>query len=254
MTLGHYWRLVAYRIYADLRSERQRTFLGIAWWFIDPIIFVTVYYVVFNMMMRYRTPDFVAFLAIGVLTYRWFGVCVQSSAGSIAGAAPMMRTLHLPITLFPTIAVFTNTVRFLLPFSAFLVAAWIYGYHPGTAYAALPLVLIATLLVGSALGFVFAAFLPFLPDLEKVVEFGLRTVMYMSGIFYSVDRLAPEVQTLFFLNPIAFLLDAARKIILYDQVPDLGRLVLIIILSSLVLAVGAVLLRRFRGTYVKVLP
>lgn len=254
MTPGHYWRLVAYRIYADLRTERQRTFLGIAWWFIDPIVFVSVYYVVFDILMRTRTPDFIAFLAIGVLMYRWFGVCVQSSANSIAGASSLMRTLRLPITLFPTITVLTNTVRFLIPFSAFIVAAWIYGYHPGRSYAALPLVLIALLSVGSAVGFVFAALLPFLPDLEKVIEFGLRALMYMSGIFYSVDRLAPEVREMFFLNPVAFLLDAARKIILYDQMPDLGRLVLITVVSCIVVAVAAVLLRQFRGTYVKVLP
>lgn len=254
MTTGHYWRLVAYRIYADLRTERQRTFLGIAWWFIDPIIFVSVYYVVFDILMRYRTPEFIAFLSIGVLMYRWFGVCVQSSANSIAGAASLMRTLRLPITLFPTITVLTNTVRFLVPFSAFIVGAWIYGYHPGSSYAALPLVLLAMLSLGSAVGFALAVFMPFVPDLEKVIEFGLRALMFMSGIFYSVDRLAPEVQEMFFINPVAFLLDAARKIILHDQVPDLGRLVLIIVLSSVVVSVAALLMRRFRGTYVKVLP
>lgn len=254
MTTAHFWRLIAYRLYAELRAERQRTFLGIAWWFLDPIIFVTVYYVVFDMLMRYRTPDFIAFLFIGVLMFRWFSVSVQAASRSIASASTLMRTLRLPITLFPTMAVLSQTVRFLAPFCAFIVAAWIYGYRPGAAYVALPLVLCAMLALSCAVGFVFAAFIPFVPDVSKAIEFGMRALMFMSGIFYSVDALAPEIQRVFFINPVAFLLDAARKVILHDQIPDLTRLVLITALSAVAIAVGVLLMRRFRGAYVKVLP
>ena len=69
--------LIAYKTYADLRAEAERTYLGVVWWFLDPLIHISIYYFVFSVIMSRGTENFIAFLAVGVIVWRWF-VCSSS--------------------------------------------------------------------------------------------------------------------------------------------------------------------------------
>lgn len=60
--------LIAYKTHADLRAEAERTYLGVGWWLLEPLINVSIYYFVFDVLLGRGTDDLIAFLTVGVIT------------------------------------------------------------------------------------------------------------------------------------------------------------------------------------------
>ena len=63
--LARYIELILYKTYADLRAETERTYLGFLWWIFEPVLYMTVFYVFFGLLLGHKTDDFVPFLLIG---------------------------------------------------------------------------------------------------------------------------------------------------------------------------------------------
>ena len=80
---SQYLSLVLYKTYAELRAESARTYIGFLWWIIEPIVDMATYYLVFAVLLRNRTEDFVPFLLIGLVSWKWFSVSVTMGADSI---------------------------------------------------------------------------------------------------------------------------------------------------------------------------
>jgi lipopolysaccharide transport system permease protein len=116
-------------------------------------------------------------------------------------------------------------------FALLLVFLWVSGYGLNVAYLALPMVLIVQLLLCVALAFLLASLVPYLPDFKLVVEHLLHLQFFVSGLFFSAERVPEEYQFWFYLNPMASLIEDYRNILLYASWPHWGRLALIALFS-----------------------
>ena len=67
LTLSENFSLVLYKTYAYLRAESERTYVGVLWWIVEPVVSMSVYYVVFTALHR-GTENYVAFLLVEVVT------------------------------------------------------------------------------------------------------------------------------------------------------------------------------------------
>ena len=63
--------LVVYKVYAELKSEATRTYIGVLWWVMEPIIFMGIFYFVFGVLFQIRAPDFIPFLLVGLTAWHW---------------------------------------------------------------------------------------------------------------------------------------------------------------------------------------
>jgi lipopolysaccharide transport system permease protein len=251
--LFHYVDLVFYKTYADLRAEGQRTYLGFLWWIFEPLMFMSVFYVVFGILLKSSPPDFVAFLLIGLVTWQWMAACVVHGGSTILGNVFLMQQVHLPKLIFPLVLILTDSTKFVFVFALLLLYLWVDGHTPSSVYLALPLVLFVELLLIVAISLFMAAVVPFLPDIRFVVENLLQAVFIISGIFFKAsDLVPPEYQSYFYLNPMANLIEDYRRILLYGQWPDWSALAIIGSISSVGIVLVILFIRRFEYAYPKI--
>ncbi len=217
-------QVILYKIYADLVAESERFFIGYLWWIIEPIIDMGVYYVVFAVLIGRGGPDFIPFLLVGILTWRWFQSSLTLGSNSILSNKGLMNQVYLPKIIFPIVSILTNSFKFAIAFTVLLGFLWIYGKPPGPYYAALPLILAVQFSLIFALTFLFSAFVPFYPDIRILLTHSLQVLFYLSGIFYSADRFSGKIKALFLMNPVAVLLISYRKVLMYNQWPDFRAL------------------------------
>ena len=112
MLNARYRDLILYKTLADLRAEAARTYIGFLWWVLDPLIFMAIFYVVFGLLLRRSTPDFVPFLLIGLVSWRWFQNTITHSATSILGGRSLMQQVYVPKIIFPLVIILTDLVKF----------------------------------------------------------------------------------------------------------------------------------------------
>ncbi|MFK7957285.1 MAG: ABC transporter permease [Lysobacterales bacterium] len=220
----HYVNLVLFKARSDLLTETSRTYIGIAWWIIDPILYMAVFYLVFDVFMERGGPGFVPFLLVGLVFFRWFSNCVSSGALSIRQGNTLMQQVYLPKIIFPVVTFLTDSFKFACTFVLLLPFLWLSGYEPTIHYLALiPLMAFQIVLI-LACQLMAAAILPVLPDLRYLINHGMTVLLFTSGIFYRVSELPEELQRYLLANPMANLLTCYRDVLMDAKWPDLEGL------------------------------
>lgn len=220
----HYIDLVLFKARSELLTETSRTYIGIAWWIIDPILYMSVFYLVFDVFMQRGGPGFVPFLLIGLVYFRWFGNAISNGAMSIRQGNGLMQQVYLPKIIFPLVSFLTDSFKFLCTLTLLIPFLWISGFEPTIHYLALvPLMLIQVVLNLACLTLA-AAIVPLVPDLRYLIVHGVTVLMFTSGIFYRVSDLPMELQQYLLLNPLANLLTCYREVLMEAKWPDFHSL------------------------------
>ena len=244
--------LILYKTYADLKSESERTYVGFLWWAIEPVIAMAVYYVVFELVFQRDVPNYVTFLFVGLVPWRWFNTAVMRGANSIIGARGLIQQVYVPKAVFPLTNFVVDTIKFLVVLLLVLIVVRVGGFPIGAAYLALPLLLLVQGLFIVSLTLLIAAVAPFLPDVRIVIENVMRLLFFLSGVFYDIGDMSPRMQAWFRINPMTTVIESYRNILMHDAWPAFGALAVITVLSLMILTLGVWLLRRLDFAYAKI--
>jgi len=248
---SRYLDLVLYKTYAELRTESERTYIGFMWWIVEPVISMFVYYLVFQVIMQRGTENFVAFLFIGLVPWRWLATSITHGANAILAERSLMQQVYLSKLVFPLVSVLTDTVKFLVVFLLVLMFVALSGFGVGAPYLALPFLLVVQFLLILGLTILCAAVTPFLPDLRIVLSNLIRLWFFLSGIFWDVKSFSPEMQRYLRLNPMTVVIESYRDILLHGEWPALPKLAAIGGFAALVCVVATLGIRRWDFVYPK---
>jgi lipopolysaccharide transport system permease protein len=248
----HYINLIQYKAWADLRSEARRYYISYLWWVFEPIIEMLIFYMVFGLLLKQNRPNYIQFLLIGLTTWKWFATTIQHAGNSILNSRGLIGQVSLPKTIFPLIVVCTDTFKFAIVFSIIMVFILLSGFAPSPAYVLLPLLMLTQLAFLTALGIFFSAIIPFVPDLDILLENSLRFVFYLSGVFFDPQSLSPETRFWFYLNPMAYIVDGYRQILMHGQMIEIDRLLVILALSLAGIFAASRLVLHFDKIYPRV--
>ena len=237
MVVGRYWDLVLYRAFAELKAENDRAYLGILWWVLEPILYMSVFYVVFGLGLRHASEGYVSFLLCGLLPWKWLDSTTRTSSGIIATSVGLMNQVYLPKILLPIMIVLSNTIKFLLVLVLFLIFLTINGSASFETWFYLPALFLIQLWLVFIMSALAAAVVPIIPDLKYLITNGMTLLFFMSGIFFDPSQLSPEIAYWLGYNPVLLLLDNFRAILIRGESPDwlaLGYLVLCLAAATLV--------------------
>lgn len=244
-----FWQLVITKVRFNLRSEASQSYLSYAWWVLEPLLLMAVFYIVFKILLQRGTPNFVPFLLCGIVPWLWFQKCVNQAGMSIIQGKGLISQVYLPKAFFPLVLVGQNSVKqsfvFLLLFS-YLVFD---GYIPSMRWLWLFPIIFAQLTLIIAVSFVVAFLVPFARDIKYLIDAGVRMMMFGSGIFYSyTDVLIPRHRDIFLMNPMANLIVNYRKVLMEDSTPMVISLLVISTVSIVVVVIMYLLMRRYDNT------
>jgi len=218
--LKHFFELIWVKATFSLRSEVKRNYLSYSWWIFEPILHMLVYYIVFGLLMARGDENFLAFLLSGLIPWMWFSKVISGSSGSILAGQNLMLQVGMPSLFFPLVTLLKASLQQLPVYLLLLVFVWIQGFPPDLLWLALIPVILVQFVLTAAIACTVAAIIPFMRDLNYLVNTGLMFVMFVSGIFYDYRTLTAEWQSLFLLNPVAFLLKSYREILIDGVTPD----------------------------------
>jgi lipopolysaccharide transport system permease protein len=247
VSLKRYWILVDQMARMSLKADASRYFLGYVWWLLEPLIFVGVFYLVFELLLGTPTDNFLIFLICGKFCFIWFSKSVTYASRSIISAQGLVGKLNLPKSLFPMALIheglYKQATMFLLLFSIVVIA----GYEVTLQWLWLVPIILTNYLLIIACGFAAAFVVCLFYDFTMLIQLGMMLLLFVSGIFWDPRALGNDevMQLVFTLNPLAFLVDAYRQILLFNQAPDISLLVSIGFFSLLGIFLMLGLMRRF---------
>lgn len=231
----HIFDLVRYRVFADLKSDSSKSYLGVIWWLLDPLLYLVIFYLLFEVFLKRGGEGFVGFLLCGLVFWRWFDTSVKKAAMSIQSNSGTINQVYIPKLLFPITDIFTSTYRFVFILGLLLVFMILYTGGLSMSWLALPAIILTQMVFIFAVGICFALCVPFLPDIKKILDSFMLMLFYMSGIIFDISRLSEQTQQILSINPMVVLIKYYRGVFLHGEWPDWIGLSRIAIVSLLVL-------------------
>ena len=248
----HLLALIWIKAIFNLRSEVHRNYLSYAWWILEPLLHMSVYYLVFGVLLNRGGENYPVFLLSGLIPWMWFMKCVISSSNSIIAGQNLMIQVGIPSIFFPLVSLLQATLKHIPVFLMLFGFLWLQGYYPKAHWWALIPVIIVQALITITIATSVAALIPFARDLSNLVQTGLIFLMFLSGIFYDYRMIAPNWQEIFLLNPMAFLLKCYRDIFIDGSLPDLDALILWGLGSTITCILLIQLYKRLRYIYPRI--
>ena len=226
MPLSQYFRLIDMMARMSLRGDANRFFLGYVWWILEPLLWVAIFYLVFVNILGSRESDFAIFLATGKLAYVWFSKSITQASSSIISAKGLVGQINTPKTLFPMASIQECLYRQVAVFGLLFVFLLAGGYSVTVTWWYLVPLLIVNYVMIVALSFIGACLVCLARDFAQLISLGMIFLMFTSGVFWDVRGPSDpgKIDLVLNLNPLAFVLDAYRQILMHNTPPDMMHL------------------------------
>ena len=239
---------------ATLLAEVSTMHLGWLWWILTPLSQMLAYMIIFGFIFNARTEYYPAFIFIGIAAWRFFAGNLTSSAKLIRSYKAMLRKVYLPRFILVLTQLLCNGFRMLVAFCLVFALMVLYRIPPTLSMLSIVplLVLLAVLSFGSSALSLHVGV--YWNDLENLLPVALRLIMYFTGIFYSISDLIPGKLGFLaiHLNPLAFIMDSLREVLLFGGTVEWGWFWLWLIVGIAVCWVSLAILYRYGNRYLKV--
>jgi len=218
----------------------QKDFLrGYLWWIIEPILITFIYWLLFHKIFGRGGPDYHIFILCGLIPFKAVAGSFTQSLNALSGNLNLLSQLSFPRVFLPLTNILNNHVKLLFGFLVVFAAATFY-YKTISISALLfvvPFIMQIILLCGvamllSVLGVYFA-------DLQNIVQLVTRALLFLSPIFFNIDRIPAQYRDIYVLvNPLAPLILSYRDIFLNGVAPKPEYLLILLVESLLVFVIG----------------
>lgn len=236
--LKKYREFLKSNVKKDIRGKYKGSFLGILWSFINPLLSVLVYAIVFPYVMRIKVENYLIYLITGIIPWTFFTSSINMGIISILSNADIIKKVYFPRIILPISTVTSCLVNFLI--SCLIILLFCLGSGLGVTIQILWLPVIALIQYVMLLGFTFilSAVEMYVRDIEHIVNFILSMAFYVTPILYTPDIFPSNLSWILKLNPMAYLVDAYRSIFFYQKKPNIASLGIISIFSIIIFLVG----------------
>lgn len=211
----------------EFRIKYMGSLLGSIWSILNPLALITIYTLIFSMVMRAKLPginDTMAyglFVCAGLLPWLYFVELLSRLPNIFIEQATLLKKVSFPRITLPVIALCSATINFLIIFCLFLSFLLISGRFPGWAVLGyIPLLVVQQMFV-VGIGILLASVNVFFRDIGQFVNVVIQFWFWFTPIVYAVTMLPEKFQKLLPFNPMTAFVQGYQGIILYGRWPDL---------------------------------
>ena len=130
--LYQYRQLIKSTVKKEIRGKYKGSFLGVLWSFVNPLLQVLVYAIVFPLILRSTQDNYVTFLIIGILPWTWFTTSISGGTSCILNNAGIIKKVYFPREILPLSIVCSGMVNFLI--SCIIILIFVIASGIGLSY------------------------------------------------------------------------------------------------------------------------
>lgn len=208
----------------EIKRKYARSFLGVLWSVLNPLLTMIVMTMIFSYMFRRDIKNFPIYYLTGQTIWTLFSTATTTAMSSLVDNRTLLLKVKLPKQTFVLSRIYTALVNFGYSCIAFGVILFVYvvtgRMSLSTTVLLLPIDILFTLLFAVGIGYALAILYVFFADIKYLYSVLLTLWMYMSAIFYPVDRMPEYFKYLIGFNPVYCFIAFARQLIQDERVPD----------------------------------
>ena len=202
--------------------------LGLAWSFLTPILMLAVYTFVFSVVFKARwgtdgdesKTQFALVLFVGIIVHGLFAEVLNRAPGLILSNVNYVKKVVFPLDVLPVIAIGAALFHASISLAVLLIAFALFNGYLHWTIIFVPVVLLPLVILTLGVAWIFASLGVFLRDVGQTVGIITTVMLFLAPIFYPVTALPEEVRPLIMANPLTFIIEEARGVVILGRMPE----------------------------------
>jgi lipopolysaccharide transport system permease protein len=260
-SLFHHRSLILTLVKRDVLGRYRGSILGLLWSLLHPLVMLGLYWFVFGVVFKSRwssdgasqEPHFALALFAGLLIFNIFAECVNRAPSLITSNVNYVKKVIFPLEILPCVALlsalFHAAVSLVILCFAHLV---INQAIPWTVLLA-PILIVPLCLFSLGLGWLLSSLGVYLRDIGQLTGVFTTILLFLSAIFFPLSSLPPSYASILSLNPLVYIIEASRSLLVTGVIPSLGSWVVVTVCGFIVAQIGFVWFQKSRKGFADVL-
>jgi len=233
----------------DFKKKYKRTYLGMVWSMLGPLLQLVVMYLVFVQFFGNTTQHFMIYVFSGLIVFNYFKQSTDGGMLSLAGNADVIKNIQAPKYLFLVSANVSMLINFLLTLIIFLAFVLAEGLlHVRVVLILYPVICLLIFNIG--VGLILSALFVFFRDIKYLYDIFTMMLMWLSAIFYPIELWSQTIQRLFLLNPIFTYIHYIRLVVIHGMIPSISLHLLAAFYALVALTVGGWFYKRYNYRFI----
>lgn len=219
-SLKKYRFLIKQLVSRDFRLKYKKSILGVFWSFLNPLLTMSVQYIVFSSLFRFDIENYPVYLLSGIVMFGFFSEATGLTMNSLVGSAALIKKVYVPKYIYPLTRTVSSTINLLISMIPLLIVALISGIRPSFSILLIivPIVCISVFSLG--IGMILATLMVFFRDTQYLWGVISMIWMYLTPIFYPASILPDKVAWIIKANPLYHFVEFLRTCIIDGTSPD----------------------------------
>lgn len=260
----HAWKnrsLIWQLLKRDVQARYRGSALGLLWSLVTPIIMLSIYTFVFQTVFKSRWNDtsgdttlsFAIILFLGLTLHGLMGEILTKSPSLIIANQNFVKKIVFPLDILSWVTLFSGLFTFAISF-LLLVMLILFELKsiPLTALM-MPLIILPYCVLLLGISWILAALGVYLRDIQQITGTLSTLLLFLSPVFYSANTLPEQFQHLLFLNPLTYVVESSRALLIYGHYPSFTGLAIYSLIAVVIAYTGHTFFRKVKPGFADVL-
>ena len=231
----------------DLKLRYRNSILGFFWSILEPLLMLSVLFVIFTNVMRSDIPYYPLYLLLGLIMWNMLTRATSMSLGSIISRGSIITKIYFPREIPAISSCITSSIMLFFELAVFSAFLAVFQFVPPSTIALLPVLLIIEFIFILGLSLPLSVLNVYFRDVQYIWALIVHAGFFLMPIIYRTEIFPERLQTLFSLIPMTRILDMAHDVALYNKIPSAADWAYIIASSLGILCVGYLIFKRFEA-------
>ena len=236
--LYNYRELLKTNIKKDVGGKYKNSVLGVLWSFINPLLQIAVYALVFQVILKSDIDNYTVYLCCGLIPWQYFSSVVLRGAATIIDNGNIIKKVYFPREILPISVVTSEGVNFLI--STIIILGFVIFGGIGLSWNILWyfLIFIIQFIVSIGVAFIVSSLTVYFRDLQHLLGIFMQLLFYATPIVYAISSVPAGLQWIVKINPMSYLIEGYRAIFYNRTMPDFQGLLIALAMGIVLCLIG----------------
>jgi lipopolysaccharide transport system permease protein len=211
----------------NIIGKYKGSILGFLWSFLNPLVMLCIYTFAFSLVFKSKwglqnesTGDFALILFASLTIFNLFGDVLRESPTIVSNQPNFVKKVVFPLEVLPVVSLITAFIHSLFSLTVFFVFFAFTHSEISLSMLYLPFIFVPLLFISLGTSYFFSAVGVYLKDIGYIMGHIVTILLFTSPVFFSLERIPENFRAFIFLNPIAYILESARNVMVFGKSPD----------------------------------
>ena len=238
----HHRQMIWQMTKREVVGRYQGSAMGLAWSFFNPILMLIVYTFVFSEIFNSRwggvgdesKAQFAVVLFVGMIVLNLFTEVINRAPNLIVSNTNYVKKVVFPLEVLPVIAMAAALFHSLVSMTVLLITFFLFNGYLHWTIVYIPIILLPIIVLITGLAWTLSSLGVFLRDVGQTITIITTMLTFLSPIFYPVSAVPESVRLFIMANPLTFIIEQAREVLIWGRSPDFIGLMIYSVIALIV--------------------